>query len=90
MTDRDRLAALVAHWRERARKMLVPFPGLTKNLPTAALLDSCADELERLLTAEAARTPSRHEHEAGAPLLDDCDGWCRHKHEVWARGGAGR
>jgi hypothetical protein len=52
-TDRDRLAALVAHWREQARKMLVPFPGLEKNLPSAALLESCADELARLLTAEA-------------------------------------
>ncbi len=29
--------------------------------------------------------PSRHEHEHGAPLVADCDGWCRSKFERYLR-----
>jgi len=27
--------------------------------------------------------PARHEHERGAPLIDDCDGWCKFKYKRW-------
>jgi hypothetical protein len=37
------------------------------------------------------REPSRHEHERGAPLVDDCDNWCKGKYSKWsaAREGGG-
>ena len=30
--------------------------------------------------------PSRHEHECGAPLKTDCDGWCRMKAKAYLEG----
>lgn len=37
------------------------------------------------VTLPRERPPARHEHERGAPLTDDCDGWCRGKFERWER-----
>lgn len=47
-----------------------------------------AHEYEAKLFAAEARiaeltVPARHEHEAGAPLIDDCDNWCRTKYNKW-------
>jgi hypothetical protein len=31
------------------------------------------------------REPSRHDHERGAPLVDDCDNWCKGKYNHWLK-----
>jgi hypothetical protein len=31
------------------------------------------------------REPSRHEHERGSPLVDDCDNWCKGKYNGWLK-----
>jgi hypothetical protein len=37
------------------------------------------------MTEPADTRPARHNHEQGAPLTDDCDGWCRYKASEYER-----
>jgi hypothetical protein len=67
MTRDEAITALVEKWRESARKLRTPFPGLPKNEPTAVLLDSCAQELADTLSALGGRPETGWQPIATAP-----------------------